>query len=93
MLCSARRRTGLVSCSCHAPSAAVGEVRQVRFRFVTARFSSASFSHSAPGSEIPTKISALADPKVVDGSKAGFVHSLDPTMLGMYNCIFSALAS
>ena len=48
-----------------------------------------TFSHSASASEIPTRASALVDPEVVDGSKASFVHSLDPTMLGLYNCMFS----
>ena len=46
----------------------------------------ASRSHSTPASEIPTRASALADPAVVDGSEASFVHSLDPTLPGLYNC-------
>ena len=33
----------------------------------------ASFSHSAPSSEIPNRASALVDPEIVDGgNKAGF---------------------
>ena len=46
----------------------------------------ASFSISVPASEIPTRASALADPEVVDGSEASFVHSLDPAIPG---CIMS----
>ena len=43
----------------------------------------ASLSHFTPVSEIPTRALALADSAVVDGSEAGFVHSLDPTMPGL----------
>ena len=43
----------------------------------------ASFSHSTPASDIPTRASAL-DPEIVDGGEAGFVHSLDPTMPGLW---------
>ena len=53
----------------------------------------ASFSHSAPASEIPTRASALADPEVVDGSEAGFVYSLGPAMPGLCNCMFSVLVN
>ena len=52
----------------------------------------ASLSHSTPASEILTRASALADPAVVDGSEAGFVHSLDPSMPGLHNYMFFALA-
>ena len=82
-----------MSCSCHAPSVAVGEVIRVRFRFITSRFSSGFLFTFYTSVRDSNQALVLADPEVVDGSEAGFVHSLDPTMPGLYNCMFSVLAS
>ena len=52
----------------------------------------ASCAHSTPASEILNRSPALADPEVVDANVAKFASQLDPTMPGMYNCLFSAYA-
>ena len=50
----------------------------------------ASCVHFTPASEILNRAPALADPGVVDANVAEFASQLDPTMPGMYSCLFSA---
>ena len=47
---------------------------------------------STPASEIRNRAPALADPEVVDAAVVDFASQLDPTMPGMYDCMFSSLA-
>ena len=91
--CSACRSTGFAPFSATSSLLRLGREAELDLDSLLPGFVLASFSHSAPASEIPTRSSALADPEVVDGRDAGFVYNLDPTMPGLYNCMFSALAS
>ena len=52
----------------------------------------ASCVQTTPTSKILNRAPALADSEVVDANVAEFASQLDPTMLGMYNCLFSAYA-
>ena len=48
----------------------------------------ASFPHSAPATDISNRASAPADPGVVDDSEGDFALNLDPTLPGLYDCLF-----